>query len=46
MSLKNELIALGYSKMNSEQMLKEKKGVAVNIHKVFMKITTYPRIEK
>ena len=45
MSLKDELIALGYTKMNSEQMMKENKGIAVSTHKVFMEINTYPRIK-
>jgi H/ACA ribonucleoprotein complex subunit 4 len=36
MTLKDELIAVGIAKMNSEQMLNEKKGLCVEIHKVFM----------
>jgi H/ACA ribonucleoprotein complex subunit 4 len=37
-SLKNELIAFGYAKMNSEEMIKNNKGIAVKIDRVFMKI--------
>jgi H/ACA ribonucleoprotein complex subunit 4 len=37
-SLKNELIAFGYAKMNSEEMVKSNQGVAVRIDRVFMKI--------
>ena len=37
-SLKNELIAFGYAKMNSEEMVKNNKGIAVKIDRVFMKI--------
>jgi len=37
-SLKNELIAFGYAKMNSEEMVKNNQGVAVRIDRVFMKI--------
>jgi len=41
MSLKDELIGIGVAKMNSEKMLKEEKGLAVEIHKVFMKDNAY-----
>ncbi len=40
MTLKNELVALGTAKMNSEDMLKEK-GLAVRTEKVFMVPGTY-----
>lgn len=40
MTLKNELIALGTSQMNSKEMLGEK-GLAVKTEKVFMKPGTY-----
>jgi len=40
-SLKNELIAIGNSLMNSEDMINNEKGLAVNINKVFMKPGTY-----
>jgi H/ACA ribonucleoprotein complex subunit 4 len=46
MSLKGELIGLGDAKMDSEQIMKEKKGIAVKVHKVFMNPGTYPRIKK
>lgn len=44
MTLKNELIAIGTAKMNSEEIMKNEKGVAVKIEKVFMQPGTYPRI--
>jgi len=37
-SLKNELIAFGYAKMNSEEMVKSNQGIAVRIDRVFMKV--------
>jgi len=37
-SLKNELIAFGYAKMSSEEMVKSNQGIAVRIDRVFMKI--------
>jgi H/ACA ribonucleoprotein complex subunit 4 len=37
-SLKNELIAFGYAKMSSEEMIKNNQGIAVRIDRVFMKI--------
>lgn len=46
MSLKNELIALGKVKMLPKQILKEKRGIAVEIDRVFMVPDTYPRIDK
>lgn len=45
MSLKNELIALGYAFLNSKQIMKKDKGVAVKIHKVFMKEGNYPKLK-
>ncbi|MDO8741347.1 MAG: RNA-guided pseudouridylation complex pseudouridine synthase subunit Cbf5 [Candidatus Woesearchaeota archaeon] len=44
MTLKNELVAIGTAKMNSEEIMKKDKGVAVKIEKVFMQPGTYPRI--
>lgn len=41
-SLKEELIALGIAKMNSEEMYEKRRGVAVRTDRVFMKIGTYP----
>lgn len=46
MSLKEELVAIGTSKMISNDIVKEERGVAVIIEKVFMQPSTYPRIEK
>lgn len=46
MTLKNELICIGDSKMISKDMIKEKKGLAVKTSKVFMERGTYPRIDK
>jgi len=37
-SLNNELIAFGYAKMSSEEMIKNNQGIAVRIDRVFMKI--------
>jgi H/ACA ribonucleoprotein complex subunit 4 len=45
LTLKGELIALGFARMNSEEMLGDK-GIAVKIHKVFMEPGTYPRTKK
>lgn len=44
MTLKNELVAIGTAKMSSEEIMKNDKGVAVKIEKVFMQPGTYPRI--
>lgn len=41
MSLKDELVALGTARMNSDKMVSEEKGLAVETHKVFMKEGTY-----
>ena len=41
MTLKNELIAMGTAKMNSEEMMKKDKGLAVGIEKVFMEPDVY-----
>jgi H/ACA ribonucleoprotein complex subunit 4 len=46
MTLKNELIAVGRSKMVSKDLIKAEKGVAVSVDKVFMEPGTYPKIEK
>jgi H/ACA ribonucleoprotein complex subunit 4 len=46
MTLKDELVAIGTSKMISNDIIKEERGVAVIIDKVFMLPSTYPRIEK
>ncbi|MBW2965750.1 RNA-guided pseudouridylation complex pseudouridine synthase subunit Cbf5 [Candidatus Woesearchaeota archaeon] len=44
MTLKNELIAIGTSKLTSKKMIEEEKGVAVLIHKVFMEPDLYPKL--
>jgi H/ACA ribonucleoprotein complex subunit 4 len=46
MTLKNELIALGISKLNSKEILTKKQGSAVATKKVFMKRDTYPKYKK
>lgn len=45
MTLKDEIIAFGEAKMTSIEMIKEKRGIAVRIKRVFMKPDVYPRIE-
>ena len=44
MTLKNELIALGETKMSTEQIMGFQKGLSVKTTKVFMKPDTYPKI--
>lgn len=46
MTLKEELIALGISKMASEEMLNRKTGISVRIDRVLMPRGVYPRWEK
>ncbi|MFH1591707.1 MAG: RNA-guided pseudouridylation complex pseudouridine synthase subunit Cbf5 [archaeon] len=46
MTLKNELVAIGDTRMISKEMVKEDKGIAIDVHKVFMAPGTYPRYEK
>ena len=41
LTLKNELVCLGTSKMMSEDILKNEKGFAVKVNKVFMGRNTY-----
>ncbi len=43
LSLKNELVCLGTSRMSAEQMIKLKQGVAVKTERVFMDLNTYPK---
>ncbi|RLE38866.1 RNA-guided pseudouridylation complex pseudouridine synthase subunit Cbf5 [Candidatus Woesearchaeota archaeon] len=45
MTLKGELVALGKAEMVAKQILKEKKGLAFKVDKVFMKPGVYPKIE-
>lgn len=46
MTLKDELICYGITKMSSREMVKAPKGIAVTARKVFMDPGTYPRIDK
>ena len=46
MTLKEELVALGISKMTSEEMLKRKTGVAVRVDRVLMSRGIYPKWTK
>lgn len=46
MTLKNELIALGESKMNAQEILERDQGIAVDTERVIMKRGTYPPIWK
>ena len=42
-ALKDELIAIGISKLTSKKMLEQEKGIAVKIEKVFMNPELYKR---
>tara|TARA_Y100000310_G_scaffold109178_1_gene107608 strand:- start:4066 stop:5049 length:984 start_codon:yes stop_codon:yes gene_type:complete len=44
-SLKDELVAIGRAPMSSVELIKEEKGIAVKVNKVFMATGTYPRME-
>ncbi|MFT4298009.1 MAG: RNA-guided pseudouridylation complex pseudouridine synthase subunit Cbf5 [Candidatus Woesearchaeota archaeon] len=46
MSLKGELIAIGKSRMCSNDMLKKPSGIAVLLEAVFMAPGTYPKMQK
>ncbi|MCB9359475.1 RNA-guided pseudouridylation complex pseudouridine synthase subunit Cbf5 [Candidatus Woesearchaeota archaeon] len=46
MTLKGELIALGNSKMASNDMVKAEKGIAATLEAVFMSPGTYPKMQK
>lgn len=46
MSLKGELVCLGKADMDSKQMIKKKRGLAVKTEKVFMQPGTYELKEK
>ncbi|HII72556.1 TPA: RNA-guided pseudouridylation complex pseudouridine synthase subunit Cbf5, partial [Candidatus Woesearchaeota archaeon] len=46
MSLKGELIALGESRMSSDEMKNNNKGVAIKTKKVFMDPGVYPRVQR
>ena len=43
MTLKDELICMGYAAITSDEMIKNEKGLAVKTSKVFMQIKTYPK---
>lgn len=45
MTLKDELVAIGTAEMISKDIVKEKRGVAAKINKVFMLPGTYPRMD-
>ncbi|MBS3142556.1 RNA-guided pseudouridylation complex pseudouridine synthase subunit Cbf5 [Candidatus Woesearchaeota archaeon] len=45
-TLKDELIALGISKMISKEIIDKETGIAVKTDKVFMQPGTYPKIRK
>lgn len=46
LTLKGELVALAYAKMNSEEIKKSKKGIAAEVDRVIMQKDTYPRMWK
>jgi H/ACA ribonucleoprotein complex subunit 4 len=46
LTLKNELIGLGFAKMNAQNIMRQEKGVAVADMRVFMKRRTYPKYKK
>ncbi len=46
LTLKNELIAIGTSLSNSEDIISKNKELASSIEKVFMPVNTYPKYKK
>ena len=46
MTLKDELIGFGTAKMISRDMVKQEKGAAVKMEKIFLPIGTYPKMIK
>lgn len=44
MTLKDELVALGKAKMNTQEILTKTKGIAVDVEKVFMPRNWYPKM--
>ena len=44
MTLKDELVALGKAKMNTQEMFTKIKGIAVDVEKVFMPREWYPKM--
>lgn len=45
MTLKDELVAVGQAKMNSEDIMKNDKGICVTVDQVFMQPGTYPKLD-
>ena len=45
-TLKGELIALGYAKMDSKEIKKSKRGIAAEVDRVIMEKDLYPRMWK
>ena len=43
-SLKGELVAIGKASMNSKDIYKKKKGLAIKVDRVLMKKGTYPTL--
>lgn len=43
-TLKDELVAIGNSRQDSEEIMKMKRGLVVNLERVVMKTDTYPRM--
>ena len=46
MTLKDELVAIGTTRMISKEMVKKEKGIAIKINKVFMERSLYPKVPK
>ncbi len=46
MTLKNELVALGYAEMTSDEIMKAQRGIAVRTTRVVMRKGTYPSMWK
>jgi H/ACA ribonucleoprotein complex subunit 4 len=46
LTLKNELVGTGISKENSENILNQNKGIAVEVAKVYMQRDVYPKYKK
>lgn len=44
LTLKNELVGLGYSEATSKELLEQEKGIAVKTSKVFMDINIYQKL--
>ncbi|MEM1895857.1 MAG: RNA-guided pseudouridylation complex pseudouridine synthase subunit Cbf5 [Nanopusillaceae archaeon] len=46
LTLKNELVAIGYSLMSSEEILEANSGIAVDVERVIMEKDIYPKVWK